>query len=138
MVVVSLNSCKQQELLSQQVEETKSPTTNTTFSVTLPGLSGIIRSQTKMTFYNDIYPFYPLQRISFIFSGRLLTIILVFLVLAVSLLLILPGIRGKSVSSTHQITSETKQTAPPLCVIGVIIEFKSLYSCVLAILIQRT
>ncbi|XP_071752800.1 dual oxidase maturation factor 2 [Centroberyx gerrardi] len=49
-----------------------------------------------MTFYDDIYPFYPLQRTSFIFSGRLLTIILVFLVLAVSLLLILPGIRGKS------------------------------------------
>uniref|UniRef100_A0A3B3I5X7 Dual oxidase maturation factor 2 n=1 Tax=Oryzias latipes TaxID=8090 RepID=A0A3B3I5X7_ORYLA len=49
-----------------------------------------------MTFYNDIYPFYPLQRISFIFSGRLLTIILVFLVLASTLLLILPGIRGKS------------------------------------------
>ncbi|XP_029909379.1 dual oxidase maturation factor 2 [Myripristis murdjan] len=49
-----------------------------------------------MTFYDDIYPFYPLQRTSFIFSGRLLTIILVFLVLTVSLLLILPGIRGKS------------------------------------------
>uniref|UniRef100_A0A3Q3WP02 Uncharacterized protein n=1 Tax=Mola mola TaxID=94237 RepID=A0A3Q3WP02_MOLML len=49
-----------------------------------------------MTFYDDIYPFYPLQRSSFIFSGRLLTVILVFLVLAVSLLLILPGIRGKS------------------------------------------
>lgn len=52
-----------------------------------------------MTFYDDVYPFYPLQRTSFIFSGRLLTIILVFLVLAVSLLLILPGIRGKSVSA---------------------------------------
>ncbi|XP_019934139.1 dual oxidase maturation factor 1 [Paralichthys olivaceus] len=49
-----------------------------------------------MTFYDDIYPFYLLQRTSFIFSGRLFTIILVFLVLAVSLLLILPGIRGKS------------------------------------------
>ncbi|XP_029992825.1 dual oxidase maturation factor 1 [Sphaeramia orbicularis] len=49
-----------------------------------------------MTFYDDIYPFYVLQRTSFIFSGRLLTIILVFLVLAVSLLVILPGIRGKS------------------------------------------
>ncbi|XP_030587778.1 dual oxidase maturation factor 2 [Archocentrus centrarchus] len=49
-----------------------------------------------MTFYDDIYPFYPLQRTSFIFNGALLTIILVFLVLAVSLLLILPGIRGKS------------------------------------------
>ncbi|XP_053175832.1 dual oxidase maturation factor 1 [Scomber japonicus] len=49
-----------------------------------------------MTFYDDIYPFYPLQRTSFIFNGSLLTIILVFLVLAVGLLLILPGIRGKS------------------------------------------
>ncbi|XP_038562806.1 dual oxidase maturation factor 2 [Micropterus salmoides] len=49
-----------------------------------------------MTFYDDIYPFYPLQRTSFIFNSSLLTIILVFLVLAVSLLLILPGIRGKS------------------------------------------
>lgn len=53
-----------------------------------------------MTFYDDIYPFYPLQRTSFNFSSRLLTIILVFLVLALSLLLILPGIRGKSVSAT--------------------------------------
>ncbi|KAM6960643.1 dual oxidase maturation factor 1 [Aplochiton taeniatus] len=49
-----------------------------------------------MTFYNDIYPFYPLQRTSFIFSSSLLTIILFFLVLAVSFLIILPGIRGKS------------------------------------------
>lgn len=56
-----------------------------------------------MTFYDDIYPFYPLQRTSFIFNGSLLTIILVFLVLAGSLLLILPGIRGKSVSATDQI-----------------------------------
>uniref|UniRef100_A0AAY4B3X3 Dual oxidase 2 n=1 Tax=Denticeps clupeoides TaxID=299321 RepID=A0AAY4B3X3_9TELE len=50
-----------------------------------------------MTFYNDIYPFYPLQRTSFIFSTNLLTVILVFLVLAAAFLLILPGIRGKSV-----------------------------------------
>ncbi|KAG9280973.1 dual oxidase maturation factor 1 [Astyanax mexicanus] len=49
-----------------------------------------------MTFYDDIYPFYPLQRTSFIFSTSLLTVILVFLVLAVSFLLIVPGIRGKS------------------------------------------
>ncbi|XP_028814631.1 dual oxidase maturation factor 1 [Denticeps clupeoides] len=49
-----------------------------------------------MTFYNDIYPFYPLQRTSFIFSTNLLTVILVFLVLAAAFLLILPGIRGKS------------------------------------------
>lgn len=51
-----------------------------------------------MSFYDDVYPFYPPQRTSFIFSGRLLTIILVFLLLALSLLLILPGIRGKWVS----------------------------------------
>ncbi|XP_056138494.1 dual oxidase maturation factor 1 [Lampris incognitus] len=49
-----------------------------------------------MTFYDDIYPFYPRQRTPFIFSGPLLAVILVFLVLAVSFLLILPGIRGKS------------------------------------------
>lgn len=63
-----------------------------------------------MTFYNDIYPFYPLQRTSFIFSSSLLTVILVFLVLAVSLLVILPGIRGKSVSVTHQINHYSLQT----------------------------
>lgn len=51
-----------------------------------------------MTFYDDVYPFYSPQRTSFIFSGRLLTVILVFLLLALSLLLILPGIRGKQVS----------------------------------------
>ncbi|XP_060759290.1 dual oxidase maturation factor 1 [Neoarius graeffei] len=50
----------------------------------------------KMTFYDDIYPFYPLQRTSFIFSGSLLAIILVFLTLLVLLLLIVPGIRGRS------------------------------------------
>lgn len=63
-----------------------------------------------MTFYNDIYPFYTLQRTSFIFSGSLLTVILVFLVLAVSLLVILPGIRGKSVSVHHQINHYSLQT----------------------------
>lgn len=69
-----------------------------------------VRSGAKMTFYNDIYPFYPLQRTSFIFSGSLLTVILVFLVLAVSLLAILPGIRGKSVSVTRQINHYSLQT----------------------------
>ncbi|XP_066523960.1 dual oxidase maturation factor 1 [Hoplias malabaricus] len=49
-----------------------------------------------MTFYDGIYPFYSLQRTSFIFSTNLLTVILVFLVLAVGFLLIVPGIRGKS------------------------------------------
>lgn len=81
------------------LEETENPVTNTVLSVTLFSL----REGAKMTFYDDIYPFYPLQRTSFIFSGRLLTIILVFLVLAVSLLLILPGIRGKSVSASDDL-----------------------------------
>ncbi|XP_053344126.1 dual oxidase maturation factor 1 isoform X1 [Clarias gariepinus] len=50
----------------------------------------------KMTFYDDIYPFYPLQRTPFIFSGSLLAVILVFLTLLAILLLIVPGIRGRS------------------------------------------
>ncbi|XP_065148223.1 dual oxidase maturation factor 2 [Paramisgurnus dabryanus] len=49
-----------------------------------------------MTFYDGIYPFYPLQRRPFIIDTSLLVAILVFSVLAVSFLLILPGIRGKS------------------------------------------
>uniref|UniRef100_A0A3B3ZRN5 Uncharacterized protein n=1 Tax=Periophthalmus magnuspinnatus TaxID=409849 RepID=A0A3B3ZRN5_9GOBI len=49
-----------------------------------------------MSFYDDIYPFYRRQRTPFIFSGRLIAVILVFVVLALSLLIILPGIRGKS------------------------------------------
>ncbi|XP_034541532.1 dual oxidase maturation factor 1 isoform X1 [Notolabrus celidotus] len=70
-----------------------------TLPLTLSSLSHCLvsaRSGARMTFYVDIYPFYTPQRSSFIFSGRLLTVILVFLMLAVSLLLILPGIRGKS------------------------------------------
>ncbi|XP_077372321.1 dual oxidase maturation factor 1 [Festucalex cinctus] len=49
-----------------------------------------------MTFYDDIYPFYHMRRTAFIFSGRLLTVIICFLVLTLCILLILPGIRGKS------------------------------------------
>lgn len=79
------------------MEETETSAFNTAFSVTPP----ILGSVAEMTFYDDIYPFYPPQRTSFIFSGRLLTIILVFLVLAVSLLLILPGIRGRTVSAAR-------------------------------------
>lgn len=55
-----------------------------------------------MTFYDGIYPFYPLQRSPFIFDISLLVVILVFSVLAVSFLFILPGIRGKSVSELDQ------------------------------------
>uniref|UniRef100_A0A3Q3DKV3 Dual oxidase maturation factor 1 n=1 Tax=Hippocampus comes TaxID=109280 RepID=A0A3Q3DKV3_HIPCM len=49
-----------------------------------------------MAFYDNIYPFYHIQRTSFIFSGHLLTVIICFLVITLCLLLILPGIRGKS------------------------------------------
>ncbi|XP_077453156.1 dual oxidase maturation factor 2 [Stigmatopora argus] len=49
-----------------------------------------------MTFYDNIYPFYNMDRTSFIFSGRLLAVIVCFLLPALCLLLILPGIRGKS------------------------------------------
>ncbi|KAM9814706.1 dual oxidase maturation factor 2 [Syngnathus typhle] len=49
-----------------------------------------------MTFYDDVYPFYNMRRTSVIFNGHLLTVIVCFLVSALSLLFILPGIRGKS------------------------------------------
>lgn len=65
----------------------------------------------KMTFYDDIYPFYPLQRTSFIFSGSLLAVILVFLTLLVTLLLIVPGIRGRSVRALKYKSPSTKNTS---------------------------
>ncbi|TRY81693.1 hypothetical protein DNTS_026005, partial [Danionella cerebrum] len=50
----------------------------------------------KMTFYDGIYPFYPVQKSPFRLDVRLLVVILVFALLAVSFLFILPGIRGRS------------------------------------------
>ncbi|KAJ8340757.1 hypothetical protein SKAU_G00353900 [Synaphobranchus kaupii] len=49
-----------------------------------------------MTFYDGIYPFYPKQITPFIFNLDLLTVILVFLVLAATFIIVLPGIRGKA------------------------------------------
>ncbi|XP_061679108.1 dual oxidase maturation factor 1 [Syngnathoides biaculeatus] len=49
-----------------------------------------------MTLFDNIYPFYHMRRTSFIFSGHLFTVIVCFVVLTLCLLLILPGIRGKS------------------------------------------
>ncbi|KAJ7311205.1 hypothetical protein JRQ81_006816 [Phrynocephalus forsythii] len=49
-----------------------------------------------MTLFNGIYPFYPQSRKPFVFNVNLITIIVFFLVLAVSFLLILPGIRGRA------------------------------------------
>lgn len=117
--IVSLISFRHQEPLSVHLEETETSASNTAFSVTLPSLSCILRSVAGMTFYDDIYPFYPPQRTSFIFSGRLLTIILVFLVLAVSLLLILPGIRGRTVSVQRTgwpVGSQLLTSSGPPCV----------------------
>lgn len=93
-----------QDTRAESASEKKPRTLPLTLSSLLhrPASAVSVRSGAEMTFYDDIYPFYPLQRTAFIFSGRLLTIILVFLVLAISLLLILPGIRGKSVSASNQ------------------------------------
>ncbi|XP_068170359.1 dual oxidase maturation factor 1 isoform X2 [Antennarius striatus] len=73
---------------------TRSPTLSSLFYCLVSAVS--LRSGAKMTFYDDIYPFYPLKRTAFIFNGSQLTIILVFLVFTSSLLIILPGIRGKT------------------------------------------
>ncbi|XP_043536214.1 dual oxidase maturation factor 1-like isoform X1 [Chiloscyllium plagiosum] len=48
-----------------------------------------------MTLFNGIRPFYPHDRTAFIFAITLLVVILVFLVFTLTLLIILPGIRGK-------------------------------------------
>uniref|UniRef100_A0A8D0HTR2 Dual oxidase maturation factor 2 n=1 Tax=Sphenodon punctatus TaxID=8508 RepID=A0A8D0HTR2_SPHPU len=49
-----------------------------------------------MTFSNGIYPFYPQQRKAFVFDVNTIIVIVVFLTLALSFLLILPGIRGRA------------------------------------------
>ncbi|XP_014702541.2 dual oxidase maturation factor 2 [Equus asinus] len=49
-----------------------------------------------MTLWNGVLPFYPQSRHAAGFSVPLLIVILVFLILAASFLLILPGIRGNS------------------------------------------
>ncbi|XP_059802597.1 dual oxidase maturation factor 2 [Hypanus sabinus] len=48
-----------------------------------------------MTLFNGISPFYPRQQTAFVFAITLLVVILVFLVLTVTFLIILPGIRGR-------------------------------------------
>ena len=50
-----------------------------------------------MTLWNGVLPFYPQPRHAAGVSVPLLIVILVFLALAASFLLILPGIRGHSV-----------------------------------------
>lgn len=53
-----------------------------------------------MTLFDGIYPFYPQSKKPFVFDVDLIIVITVFLVIAFSFLLILPGIRGRAVS-TH-------------------------------------
>lgn len=68
--------------------------------ISAPPLSAATRAEADMAFYDNIYPFYHIQRTPFIFNGHLLTVIICFLVLTLCLLLILPGIRGKWVSAS--------------------------------------
>ncbi|XP_062998936.1 dual oxidase maturation factor 2 [Elgaria multicarinata webbii] len=49
-----------------------------------------------MTLFDGIYPFYPQSRKPFVFDVDLIIVIIVFLVIAASFLLILPGIRGRA------------------------------------------
>ncbi|KAM6426627.1 dual oxidase maturation factor 2 [Liasis olivaceus] len=49
-----------------------------------------------MTLFDGIYPFYPQSRKPFVFDVDLIIVIIVFLVIAFSFLLILPGIRGRA------------------------------------------
>ncbi|NXT73792.1 DOXA2 factor, partial [Zapornia atra] len=46
--------------------------------------------------FNGIYPFYPQQRKAFVFDVSTIIVIVVFLTLACSFLLIIPGIRGRA------------------------------------------
>lgn len=50
-----------------------------------------------MTLFDGIYPFYPQQRKAAVFDIRTIIVIVVFLTLACSFLLIIPGIRGRAV-----------------------------------------
>ncbi|XP_025970900.2 dual oxidase maturation factor 2 [Dromaius novaehollandiae] len=49
-----------------------------------------------MTLFDGVYPFYPQQRKSFVFDISTIIVIIVFLTLACSFLIIIPGIRGRA------------------------------------------
>ncbi|KAF6351157.1 dual oxidase maturation factor 2 [Rhinolophus ferrumequinum] len=68
-----------------------------------------------MTLWDGVLPFYPQSRHSAGFSFPLLVVILVFLSLAISFLLILPGIRGHSGRlCSHLLYLVTKSWVLPL------------------------
>lgn len=50
-----------------------------------------------MTLFDGVYPFYPQQRKAAVFDIKTIIVIVVFLTLACSFLLIIPGIRGRAV-----------------------------------------
>lgn len=49
-----------------------------------------------MTLFDGVYPFYPQQRKAFVFDVSTIIVIVVFLTIACSFLLIIPGIRGRA------------------------------------------
>lgn len=65
-----------------------------------------------MTAWDGVMPFYPQPRRAAGFSVPLLIVILVFLSLAASFLLILPGIRGHSVRGTGWGGEGVTQSSP--------------------------
>uniref|UniRef100_A0A8C6Z3V5 Dual oxidase maturation factor 2 n=1 Tax=Nothoprocta perdicaria TaxID=30464 RepID=A0A8C6Z3V5_NOTPE len=54
-----------------------------------------------MTLFDGVYPFYPQQRKSFVFDVSIIIVIIVFLTLACSFLIIIPGIRGRPLFSSN-------------------------------------
>ncbi|XP_073442970.1 dual oxidase maturation factor 2 [Dendrobates tinctorius] len=49
-----------------------------------------------MTFYDGVFPFYPLERRKWVFAVDIIIVIVVFLVFVSAFILIIPGIRGKA------------------------------------------
>lgn len=56
-----------------------------------------------MTLFDGVYPFYPQQRKAAGFDISTIIVIVVFLALACSFLLIIPGIRGRAVCDLGQL-----------------------------------
>lgn len=56
-----------------------------------------VRPSKMALFDGGVFPFYPQPRKAFVFDIDLAIVLVVFLVLAISFLLILPGIRGRAV-----------------------------------------
>lgn len=66
-----------------------------------------------MTLFDGVYPFYPQQRKAAVFNISTIIVIVVFLTLACSFLLIIPGIRGRAVRDPGH-----GRLLPMFCVLG--------------------